>query len=90
MVLANLSGEEAFRTAHILGARQRGIVVIGVVDASERNVTAAAARAGVVEIARKPLLGPALAAALTRAEQFRAMSVTRAHLTTVPDSVFVR
>lgn len=90
IVLANLSGTEAFRTARVLGARQRGIVVIGVVDASERNVTAAAARAGVVEIARRPLLGPELAAALNRAHQFRAMRVTRAHLTPVPDSVFVR
>lgn len=90
IVLVDLIGDDAFRTVRVLRARQRGIVVIGVVDATERNVTAEAVRAGVVVIARKPLVGHELAAVVERARQFRAISATQARLTPVADSVFVR
>ena len=90
IVLVDLGGDEAFRIARVLRAQRRGGVVIGVVEATGRRLTADAVRAGVVEIARKPLLGPELAVAIHRARQGRANSIACTLLTPAPDTVFVR
>lgn len=90
IVLLNLGWDDAIRTARALRACRGDAMLIGIVGGSERRVTAEAVRAGVIEIARKPLRGPELAAVIQRVQDVRATSMARPYLCSAPDSVFVR
>lgn len=90
IVLVDLSGEDAFRTARILQDRPGATILIGVVDELDSNTGADAMRAGVVEVLQKPILGPQLAGAIARAQGLRAKRAAHVSLTPAPDSAFVR